>query len=304
MSIIDTPDGQYGTVAAQRLLGTFAGGVVSATVALPPNIETLLTFNTDGMDPGLKSIVGVTTGLDYNFSTLPAGPGGMNNPIYICSVVPVADAEVVITWDSAPADPWYVVADAAVRQYFDETLAQVVGLNGGPIAPNSSVLVAGLSSGFLFPLNLDGSGNLKVNVAVGGGGALSYQESFITADVPLTAFGTVYNVTSVALPSGVWLVNARALVTRTTANLAAVDVFLGPTSASVTGAYAATTVESGGVAGAAEGLTAVVSKLITLTTLTTVYLEAVSTAISAIVRWESQGESLPNASGISAVKIA
>ena len=137
-----------------------------------------------------------------------------------------------------------------------------------------------------------------------GGGSLTTVESYITSDVTLATAGVYYNVTSVSLAAGTWLVTARALMTFGTATVTPVDIFIGPTSASVTGAYAATSVELGSGAGTVELESAVIVKSITLAVTTTVYLIGYPGNNGPVVKHASVNSSLPGATGITAVKTA
>jgi hypothetical protein len=172
---VDTPDGQYGTVSPQLLLGTFANTSLVEVIALPPNAETLLLFSVGGTNMTVKSIFGVTTGQNYNVSQLPGVSPTVESGVFVTSVMPTADAQVTVTWTGGGLGNWYAVADSAVRQYFDETIAQVIGLVGGG-APSSALLVAGEYSGGLQPLQVAPNGGLlpfvptaTVQTTVGGG---------------------------------------------------------------------------------------------------------------------------------------
>jgi hypothetical protein len=150
---VDTPDGQYSSVSAQTLLATVAANTVSETVSLPPNTESLLVFvqSTSGYE--LESTIGVTTGFYYPIGLYPSMGGGSQNSLYAVGVSPASDSEVVITWVSAPNEPWYVVADSGIRVIVDATLSQVVAEVGASV-PGNGVLVLGSDHAVALPFLL------------------------------------------------------------------------------------------------------------------------------------------------------
>lgn len=156
---VDAPDGQNAVVSSQTLLGTFPNSSLVETVALPPNTETLLLFSVAGINMNVASVVGVTTGNAYSFSQLPTQSGYVQSGIYVVSVSPAADGSVVITWTGSGLGDWYVVADAGIRQVFDQAIAGALGAAGAG-APLSAVVVAGLASGDVAPLSVDGFGHI------------------------------------------------------------------------------------------------------------------------------------------------
>lgn len=109
--------------------------------------------------------------------------------------------------------------------------------------------------------------------------------------VPNGAWG---NITSVSLTAGTWLVSAQALVSK------AADLALSPTSASNTSAYVSiSTVSSSFSYGSAY-----MTKVITLATTTTVYLVVYGTSSGTVYYQSQAGSTTPNATGITAVRIA
>lgn len=159
MSVIDTPDGQYGTVNPQQLIGEFIGVTSAQTVTLPPNAESILIFLQGAVVESLALVQGVTTGCHYSFSEMPIGPPG-GNPIYVVSVVPAMDDQLEIGFSSyATGLTYYVVADSGIRQVLDVYLANIVGI-ANEAAPVSALLVAGSDGTELRPLSTDSNGRL------------------------------------------------------------------------------------------------------------------------------------------------
>ena len=126
-------------------------------------------------------------------------------------------------------------------------------------------------------------------------------ESF-RASTSVSLSTTPANVVSVVLAAGTWRINATALVIATGG--ADIEVWIGPNSASTTGAYAA-----GGANVATFSYTwnsqITLSKVVTLASSTTVYLCANFGAGSnpSVVAYESPVNSLANVSGISASQL-
>ena len=110
--------------------------------------------------------------------------------------------------------------------------------------------------------------------------------------VPNAGWG---NITSVSLTAGTWLVSAQAL------SSVAADFALSPTSASNTSAYVSTSTYNGT---GTPILSAYMTKIITVATTTTVYLIGYGKASGTIYYQSQNGSNTPNATGITAVKIA
>jgi hypothetical protein len=143
-----------------------------------------------------------------------------------------------------------------------------------------------------------GSDTTFETFALGG----TYAESYITSNVSVSA-STPTNITSVSLTQGTWVVTARACLHLTTAVLGQADFFIGPTGASTSLAYAATSVSLGGVAGGVETATVSITKILVVSGTTTVYFECYATE-AITVRYDSFQENIVNASGITAYRIA
>ncbi len=140
------------------------------------------------------------------------------------------------------------------------------------------------------------------NVAVGAYAPGNSVESYIGADVALAATTNVA-VTSVVLGAGTWLVTARCVNTTAESTPTAFEAWIGPNSASITGAYAAAFTAAGTLAGGNIDPYLVIVKTVVLAVSTTVYLNAQQSAgTGAIKAASSLGN--PNVSGITAVRIA
>ncbi len=85
--------------------------------------------------------------------------------------------------------------------------------------------------------------------------------------------GAPQNLCSVAITSGTWLVIAQAFAQNTTAALDEAQYWIGPNSASITGAYNYGQVSIGDLAGAAEYAVCSLVAIVTVVANTTVYLQ-------------------------------
>jgi hypothetical protein len=159
VSVVDTPDGQYGTVNPQQQLAYFPDATGPETITLPPNAETILIFQNEVFSNVLNSIQGVTSGCHYSWNQLPVGPPG-GNPIYVVNVVPAMDDQLIITWQSYGSGiSYYVVADSGIRQTLDVYLQFVLGIVNEDV-PTSALLVGGSDGADLRALQTDSNGRL------------------------------------------------------------------------------------------------------------------------------------------------
>lgn len=133
------------------------------------------------------------------------------------------------------------------------------------------------------------------------GAGLINTSTYISSTVALTAT-TFINVTSISLSAGTWLIVGSVLSHLTTTTLGHMDIFLGPNSASKTGAYVAASGSMGNLAGGSEETMLTVSTVQTLTTTTTVFLEAYCSETSTAENISTE-QSIANVTGILAVKI-
>lgn len=136
-----------------------------------------------------------------------------------------------------------------------------------------------------------------------GGAALSYVESYITANVTMTTASTPYELTSVSLSAGTWIVTARAYLVLNAAG-SSTDLWIGPNSASTTGCYATATTDTGSSAGELDRSSPTVIKVVSLSSTTTVYLNAESAAAGVTAAYLGAFSGNINSTGITAVKIS
>lgn len=134
-------------------------------------------------------------------------------------------------------------------------------------------------------------------------GALSTVSSYITGTVTPSAT-TITNITSVALTPGTWRLNASLLIDYGTATAGEADYWLGPNSASITGAYTGSSSSPGMVVGGEERQPIMLSAIVTVTVATTVYLQVYMSVGGVIVKFQTDLLGVANVTGITAVKIA
>ena len=106
------------------------------------------------------------------------------------------------------------------------------------------------------------------------------------------------NITSVSLTAGTWLVSAQVL------SSVVADFALSPTSASNTNAYVSTSTYNNSGGASPTDINAYMTKIITGATTTTVYLIGYGKSSGTIYYQSQTGSNTPNATGITAVKIA
>lgn len=130
-------------------------------------------------------------------------------------------------------------------------------------------------------------------------------ESYPAAGSPVSiTSGSWQNITSISLTPGTWLITGRATFTGTNTSLTFADLIIGPNSGSVSGNYGAASAAIGNLAGQTEWNSVSITRVVTLTATTTVYLEAYASA-SGISYAPSthQSTAANDATGLTAVQI-
>lgn len=165
--------------------------------------------------------------------------------------------------------------------------------NSGAISTAYGVTVSWPSSVLPFCFEDD---SFLANALGGGGASLVYAESFIGTSVAITE-NSPTQITSVTLGPGTWLITGQACWAPSS-GFASIDFYLTPNGSSFTGAY-------GGATESAESTDceAIVTKIVTLTTTTTVSLSAYSTANTVVFATGTATGAVPKITGITAVQI-
>ena len=257
-------------VVAQTVQAT-APSVPATTVAQTNPYGVAMIVTVTGGTVTVIAVNGVTTGLTSGAFMVPSG------------------GTITLTYSIAPTWTWTQFSAYAAAPAASGTVT-------GPDVYGASAVVgtaATFSRG-------DHDHGLPAAPAV----SLTTGSSFITMAVVLTTGGTAYNVTSVSLAAGTWLISAMAVISSTGASLGATDIWIGPNSASTTGAYGATGSEVTGHTGVNTDLALSLTQIVVLASPATVYLNAASATALANVLAASPEESLGNVSGMTAVKIA
>ena len=127
-------------------------------------------------------------------------------------------------------------------------------------------------------------------------------ETFIGATVFLPS-GTPTQIATLTLPVGKWLVEARVQAGPGNSNIMVVDLWIGPNSASVAGAYAGVSVTTG--ANTVSPACAVIIKVVTVGASTPIYLNGESAyGYGSAALYQSEQYGVPNVTGITAVQLA
>lgn len=182
------------------------------------------------------------------------------------------------------------------------TTAQVVNLYiGGVAAGNQIAAISIPASGWATYEDGTGWTAYAANGVAESTAGLISVSSYIGSTVAVGAT-TFTNITSVSLSPGTWLIYGSVMSHLTTATLGHQDVFLGPTTASKTGAYVAASNSIGDIAGGVEECSLDVITVQTFTTQTTVFLETYSSEATTVEPTSTE-QTIANCSGILAVKI-
>jgi hypothetical protein len=152
-------------------------------------------------------------------------------------------------------------------------------------------------------ITIDAKGRVTaVTTAAPAAGALTYVQSFITADVATTPAGTMVNATSITLAAGTWLVTAQILfLTATSGTGTTYYLNVSTTSASSTGTIVSSVFVDSGVTGLPM-ITQTVSKIVVLGATTTLYLNGRSDGVTGKIAGTNFVAG--DCTGITAVKIA
>jgi len=136
--------------------------------------------------------------------------------------------------------------------------------------------------------------------AVGGASALTNSQSYITSNQTNASSGA-FNVTSLSLTSGTWLINAQINMQ---VNSAQANFFFGisPTTAYIGDVYSGSGTTTPSTANNSFGLS--FSYILTLASTTTVYLNYSTGVAGTTVLAKALFSQLNNTSGMNAVKIA
>lgn len=131
-------------------------------------------------------------------------------------------------------------------------------------------------------------------------GPLETKSAYLAINAAITT--SVINVAQLELPAGTWLITASVTLHLTTATLGHVDGWLGPTTASKTSAYVATTIACGHLAGGTEENQLSLATIQTLAAPTIVYL-TFKASEATTAEFASIEQTIPQASGILAVNL-
>jgi hypothetical protein len=191
--------------------------------------------------------------------------------------------------------------ESTKTEYITDMTQAGVALATLAAMPESTLLGRGLGSGAGDPEVITlGYGTSMSGLGTTLQTSLSYSSSFIGADVALANANQVYDIASLSLSAGIWLVQANAVFSSTLAATTQYTLDIYNNSAATTLASCST---SHGTS-ANLSVNASCSAIVNLASTTTVKMRGVSNLATRVVKYQSNPLTLPNASGIVAVRIA
>lgn len=116
---VGTPDFTRGVVNPQKLLAQLPANTQSVTVGVPPNAETLIVTAWGGLTDYDVTCAGVTSGFQYAGGKVGPTAFQFAGPTYMFDVSAAFDAQVTITFRTAPIVKWAVYSDAGVHCVLD-----------------------------------------------------------------------------------------------------------------------------------------------------------------------------------------
>jgi len=205
------------------------------------------------------------------------------------------------TASGAPVSGTFAVGDFIIDQSGNEWVCTVAGTPGTWMALRNATQLQGAAVSATAPTSNQvltyNSGTSSWTPTTPAAGALTTSTVFLSSNKSLSA-GSNTNVTSISLAAGTWLISAQALGYYGGSGY--VSIWLGPNSASTTGAYTGTVYKTfGGDEGACY-----CSTIQTFGTTTTVYMNGYAGTTATVYATDVQGVGVPNVSGIIAIKIA
>lgn len=300
--------GLTGAVAATRYVGgTTSGAPTTGTFAVGDFIVDQTGVIWICTTAGTPGTWGEVNGITQLTGDVTAGPGSGSQAATLAAVGTAG------TYGSATAVP-IVTTDAKGRVTAVTTAApddttkiplSTVTTTGDLIVGSGAGAVTRLAAGALGDVLTAQGAGVEPIYAAPVAGALSYAESYITANVTLAA-ATYTEIASVSLATGTWLITARAFASSQASTAQILDLSIGPNSASTTGAYAGANTAPGVAAGESQNLSLSVIKVEVLTATTTVYLNAYASVVGTTIISSDANTTptVPNMTGITAVKIA
>lgn len=163
-NLIDTPDGQYGTVGAGSLLATKLAIDASAVVGVPSNVQTLVVVVKAVSFVSDITVTGNTTGIEYLGTYRFGGWRVADSSSWVFEVMSAVDDQVTVDFTSgAPGSAWYVYGYAGVGIVTvpDLSIPQIPTNSTGAVTVTvgGDVVLAAPSSGayYLYALDIIGT---------------------------------------------------------------------------------------------------------------------------------------------------
>jgi hypothetical protein len=277
----------YATTDAIGLAAANIGNNSTGSVIIA---GTLTGLNTNAYTDGAVLYLSSTTAGDLT-TTEPSRPNWQMQMGYVEHAHPT-QGKILVRANLESTKTEYIsdmtVAGEAFATFPDITPGRIIGRGGSqPSAGEPEELTLGYGWSFT------GLTGTTANVS------LSYTSSFITSDVSLVNANTMYDVTSLSLGAGTWLITANATMSSTVAATTQYTIELQNSSTSATLASCSTS------HGAATGLSvnASANAVVQLSSTTTIKLRATANQATRVVKYQSFPNNLDRATGLVAVRI-
>jgi len=304
---------------ASQTISAASSPIDSTTWTIINNSSVTVTagFSANAMYPlgSASSVTSLTVPVNaaYSFVNYNGGNWYMvasNNAANIQGTLAVANGGTGLTSLGTAGQVLTVNSGATALQYSTPATTTSVTM-GGDVTGNSATSTVAKLQGVTVSTTAPtanqvltyNSGTTSWTPTTPSASALTTSSSWISAAVFLTTANTFYNVTSLSLAAGTWLINAQANFQTTSTTLQAIELFIGNTSTSATGAlYGQYTYVPGTVSGATHSYLSF-SSTIVLASTTTIYLIADTNVSNSIISYSGYNASY-SSSGMTAVKIA
>jgi hypothetical protein len=211
------------------------------------------------------------------------------------------------TMDDIPNGSTYVKTENNLTDAEKTKLSNLSGTNSGDNAVNSlysglsaskqDTLVSGTNIKTINGTSLLGSGDLTIS----GGGSISYEESVLETDVVMSTSNLFYDIVSVSLSAGTWLLNAHLTQVRGATTAETIVARLTDKTTN----YASQQMYHPSASGAGVALS--MTKVLVLESATTIFLQCATNSGNANSRVEAAttiNASGNNATILNAIKIA
>ena len=275
---------------------------VNVTLGFSANAMYVLGANTS------VTTYTVTPGSAYSFVNYNGGNWYMTSTNDLTNgtgVLPTTNGGTGLSTIGTAGQVLTVNSGATGLQYSTPTTTTSVTMGGDVTGNSATSTVAKINGTTLGTLSgatsgqaLAWNGSSWVPTTISGGAPGTTVKSFIATDFSITSSNTVYDVTSISLTAGTWLVNYQALINRGSNGY--FDLWIGTTSGSSTGEISGITIFTTAAAPSGAGAGAY---SVTVASTTTLYLQVLGNNPGTVTVAGYTGRST-NTSGLTAVRTA